>query len=138
VRVYPDACIVIDLVQGEPALRQRVNAVFSPVSGISPEVAYSDLTRLECRVKSVASANAALLARYDQFFSTPGYIHILLDSAAFDLATELRARHGLKTPDALHLAAAIASGCGELWTNDERLTRAADNRIRIITIDQLI
>lgn len=39
---------------------------------------------------------------------------------------------------ALHLAAAITSGCGELWTNDERLTRAADNRIRIINIDQLI
>lgn len=79
-----------------------------------------------------------MLARYDRFFSTPGYIHILLDSTAFDLATELRARHGLKTPDALHLAAAIASGCGELWTNDGRLTRAADNRIRVINIDQLI
>jgi hypothetical protein len=36
-----------------------------------------------------------------------------------------------------HWAAAIASGCDELWTNDGRLTRAADNRIRIITIDQL-
>lgn len=69
----------IDLVQGEPALRQRVNAVFRPVSAISPEVAYSDLTRLECRVKPLASANAALLARYDRFFSTPGYIHTLLD-----------------------------------------------------------
>jgi len=51
VRVYPDACVVIDLVQGEPALRQRLNGALSPVSRDSPEVAYSDLTRLECRVK---------------------------------------------------------------------------------------
>ncbi len=136
-RIYPDACVVIDLVLGDASLRQRLTAALTPVSGPSPEVAYSDLTRLECRVRPLASANAALLARYDRFFSTPGYIRIALDSAVFDHATELRARHGLKTPDALHLAAAIAAGCEELWTNDERLTRAADNRIRIVTIDQI-
>ena len=136
-RVYPDACVVIDVVQGEPALRQRLNAALSPLSRASPEVAYSDLTRLECRVKPLASANTSLLARYDRFFATPGFVRISLDAAVFDQATELRARHGLKTPDALHLAAAIASGCEELWTNDERLIQAAENRIRIVTIDQL-
>ena len=40
-------------------------------------------------------------------------------------------------PDALHLAAAIASGCEEPWANDERLIRAADGRIRVVSIDQL-
>ena len=49
----------------------------------------------------------------------------------FDLATELRAEHGIKTPDALHLAAAIHGGCDALWTNDKRLARAAAERIRI-------
>ena len=66
-------------------------------------------------------------------------MRVYLDSciATFDMATELRARYGLKTPDALHLAAAIASDCEELWTNDQRLVRAADSRIRIVSIDQL-
>ncbi|WP_374114499.1 type II toxin-antitoxin system prevent-host-death family antitoxin [Microbacterium paraoxydans] len=32
---------------------------------------------------------------------------------------------GLKTPDALHLAAAQLSGCTEPWTNDERLAAAS-------------
>ena len=135
-RVYPDACIVIDLVQGERALRQRLTAALNRASGESPRVAYSDLTRLECRVRPLALANAALLARYDRFFSTPGYVRVAIDTAMFDSATELRARHGLKTPDALHLAIAIASGCEELWTNDERLVRAAEKRIRIVPIDQ--
>jgi len=138
VRIYPDACVVIDLVLGEPALRQRLNAALCPDDNrAAPEVAYSDLTRLECRVKPLAAGNAALLARYDRFFATPGYIRVALDTAVFDQATELRARRGLKTPDALHLAAAITSGCHELWTNDERLVRAADNRIRVVTIDQI-
>ena len=136
-RVYPDACIVIDLVQGERALRQRLIAALNRVSGESPLVAYSDLTRLECRVRPLALANTALLERYDRFFSTPGYVRVAFDTEMFDSATALRARHGLKTPDALHLAAAIASGCEEFWTNDERLVRAADKRIRIVPSDQI-
>jgi uncharacterized protein len=40
---------------------------------------------------------------------------------AFDRAAELRASHGLKTPDALHAGLAIVHGCDELWTNDQRL-----------------
>jgi len=55
---------------------------------------------------------------------------VALDAQVFDLATELRARQGLKTPDALHLAAALHTGCDEFWTNDERLVRAASGRIR--------
>jgi predicted nucleic acid-binding protein len=40
-----------------------------------------------------------------------------------DLA--LRARFGLRTPDALHLACAVDHGCEALWTNDDRLATAA-------------
>jgi len=37
----------------------------------------------------------------------------------------LRARFGLKTSDALHLATAQRHGCIALWTNDDRLASAA-------------
>ena len=42
----------------------------------------------------------------------------------FLLAAQLRARFGLKTPDALHLACAQYHRCDALWTNDDRLTLA--------------
>jgi predicted nucleic acid-binding protein len=42
----------------------------------------------------------------------------------------VRARFGLKPPDALHLACAQHHGCDELWTNDERLTRAGHGMVR--------
>lgn len=45
-------------------------------------------------------------------------------------AAELRARFGLKTPDALHLACAQYHRCGALWTNDDRLTRASHGLAR--------
>ena len=34
-----------------------------------------------------------------------------------------RVQHGLKTPDSLHLAAALRHGCTEFWTNDDPLAR---------------
>ena len=36
-----------------------------------------------------------------------------LSRVVFDLATDLRARHRLKTPDALHQAAAIRTRCDD-------------------------
>jgi predicted nucleic acid-binding protein len=134
--VYLDSCIVIYLTEGSAEMRERINRQLLRSAEAAPIVAFTDLSRLECRVKPLASGNATLLADYDSFFATPGYVKCAIDTATFDVATELRARHSLKTPDALHLAAAIASGCEELWTNDERLTRAADSRIRIVSVDQ--
>lgn len=52
-----------------------------------------------------------------------------LGRPAFDLATELRAHAALKTPDALHLAAALVAGCTAFWTRDQRLAAAASGRI---------
>ena len=40
-----------------------------------------------------------------------------------DLATEIRAQYNFKTPDLLHLAAAVISNCDIFMTNDQRQNR---------------
>jgi len=45
--------------------------------------------------------------------------------ADFIQAAQLRARFGLRTPDALHLACAQRHQCKALWTNDARLHSAS-------------
>lgn len=136
-RVYLDSCIIIYLTESSADVRDRISNRLLLFAEDTPTVVFTDLSRLECRVKPLATGNATVLADYDDFFTTPGYVKFVMDTLTFDVATEMRARHSLKTPDALHLAAAIASGCDELWSNDARLTRATENRIRIVTIDQL-
>lgn len=136
-RVYLDSCIIIYLTESSADVRDRISNRLLLFAEDAPTVVFTDLSRLECRVKPLATGNATVLADYDDFFATPGYVKFVMDTLTFDVATEMRARHSLKTPDALHLAAAIASGCDELWSNDARLTRATENRIRIVTIDQL-
>jgi uncharacterized protein len=128
-RVYLDSCVVIYLLQGPESLSQGVRSALRPEDGDPPAVCISDLTRLECRVWPIRHGEDQLLGQFDEFFGSQDVERILLQTDTFDLATELRARFGTKTPDALHLAAAILGGCQEFWTNDHRLKAAAEDRV---------
>lgn len=132
---YLDSCIAIYFIERAPVLYQRINAALRGPSARARAVV-SDLTRLECRVGALRSSDAALLVRYDDFFSLSTVGRAELDAAVYDLATNLRAEHGLQTPDALHLAAAIRSGCDEFWTRDRRLALAAGTQLHVVTFDQ--
>jgi predicted nucleic acid-binding protein len=50
-----------------------------------------------------------------------------------DRATKIRADHGFRTPDAIHLAAAVISNCDAFLTNDLRLERFPDIVIQSIS-----
>ncbi|MFA7240360.1 MAG: hypothetical protein WC091_09625 [Sulfuricellaceae bacterium] len=47
------------------------------------------------------------LPSYDSFFTADGITIVELDAAVIDLATALRARHNLRTPDALQAASCL-------------------------------
>jgi predicted nucleic acid-binding protein len=128
-RAYLDSCVVIYLVQGPESLSRTVRGALGLDKDDPPVLCIPDLTRLECRVKPIREGDDELLAQFDGLFSSRDIEWLAIQTDTFDLATELRAHHGTKTPDALHLAAAILGGCDVLWTNDRRLTAAAAGRI---------
>jgi len=71
---------------------------------------------------------------YERFFQVAANEWTTISDTVFDRAATLRARHRLKTPDALHLAAAIEAGCDEFWTNDHRLDTAASGYLRVLAL----
>jgi len=117
VKVYLDSCIVIYMIEGSPQNRAAVEAVLQAHQPTATVI--SDLVRLECRVGPLRNGDHVLLERFDNFFASAAVVP--LGSAVYDLAAELRALHRIKTPDAIHAAAAIFHGCDEFWTNDRRL-----------------
>lgn len=128
-KIYLDSCVVVYLIQGPEILSHSIRGALQTLEGEPLQVAISDLTRLECRVWPIREGADELLSQFDQFFASQDLERIPLGTESFDLATELRARHGTKTPDALHLAAALLGGCTEFWTNDHRLRAATAGRI---------
>ncbi|MBP8053248.1 MAG: type II toxin-antitoxin system VapC family toxin [Burkholderiaceae bacterium] len=134
--VYPDTCILIYWLERNEAYADAIVQKLRPAQGLAPILVFTELTRLECRVKPLKTGNQIQLAGYDRVFSTPGYRFEALTREVFDLATELRAQHNLKTPDAIHLAAAVHAGCDEIWTNDDRLAKAAAGRIGVFNVKE--
>jgi predicted nucleic acid-binding protein len=119
--VYLDANVVIYFVEGRPHWGPRAAARVNALRASGDRFAVSDLTRLECRVSPLRLGQTVLLAQFDAFFAAHDVTVLGLTAAVCDKATELRAAHNFKTPDALHLAAAVVHGCDRFLTNDSRL-----------------
>jgi len=129
VRVYLDSAPLIYVIEGVAPFASTVMTTLAQPETIQ---LCSELTRLECRVKPVRDGQAVLLAAFDHYFARVIDTVLPITRPVVDQATELRARYGFKTPDALHLAAAIAAGCDVFLTNDQRLARCAEIRIETV------
>lgn len=128
---YLDSCILIYLLEGEESLSRQVEEALIQLEADGETACFSDLTSLECRVRPLRDGQVDLLERYDELFSSGALTRLPIDSDTFDRATHLRARERWKTPDAIHVAAALQGGCLEFWTNDDRLARSSVRHLSI-------
>ena len=128
-RVYLDAAPVIYLVENVQPFAASVEAY---LSRSAVELVASDLTRLECRVKPMREGDSSLLGQFDAFFGAAVHEIVPLSRDVVDQATEVRARLGFRTPDAIHVAAAAIARCDVLLTNDHRLSRAVGIRVEVV------
>ncbi|MGB7650547.1 MAG: PIN domain-containing protein [Gallionella sp.] len=120
-RVYLDSCMVIYLLENTGSF--SVAAKQFLVKNSDAILCVSPLVRMEVLVKPLRDAASALVADYEDFIAAQNWLAI--DDGIVASALQLRVKHGLKTPDALHLATAMHYGCNEFWTNDDRLNKVA-------------
>ncbi|MBK6846194.1 MAG: PIN domain-containing protein [Proteobacteria bacterium] len=86
----------------------------------------SAVTLLECLVVPYRDGDLALAERYEALLTrSRGLTLIDFDRPLLRAAAQLRAALGLKTPDALQLAAALRTGAKAFLTNDRRLPPVA-------------
>lgn len=120
-RVYLDSCMVIYLMENAGAFSELARRFLE--KNPNAILFVSSLVRLEVLVKPMRDRAATLVADYEEFISVQNWLS--MNDSILDKALQLRVQHGLKTPDALHLATAMHHGCVEFWTNDDRLNRVA-------------
>jgi len=129
--VYLDANCIIYAIEGASPLRETVLAKIAP-GGRATKLMTSRLSRLECRVKPMKDGNADLMKDYDLFFTSTDLRITEITAAVIETATELRAKYGLRTPDALHLATAIVESAEVFLTGDKQLTRCKEIRVDLV------
>jgi predicted nucleic acid-binding protein len=110
--LFLDAFAVIYLVEGVAPFATGLAALLKRQSGGNgtAPLAVSELSRLECRAQPMRLGNAGLLRRYDEFFAADALVQIALLSPVIEMATLVRARDRLATPDALQAACCLSLG----------------------------
>lgn len=130
-----DASALIYLVEGKPPFGQRVRQALAPLTEAHPHLgtAVSRLTWLECRVGPLKDDDTAVLAAYDAFFARPDLIWVELTKDVVELATAIRVRHGLRTPDALQAASGLQLGTNHVFlTGDAAFKRVAGLSVKLL------
>lgn len=127
--IYVNTAPLIYLVEHVPQYGDLVAQRLSSTDALL----VSDLSRLEC-VKPMRDGDTALLDEFDRFFNESVSEVLALSREVIDRATEIRSLYGFKTPDAIHLAAAILSNCELFLTNDRRLDGFTGLRVETLTV----
>jgi predicted nucleic acid-binding protein len=83
--------------------------------------------------KPLRDQDGALVTAYQAMLrQTRGISLLPVNTTVAGRAADLRARYNLRTPDALHVATALTSGCDAFLTNDLGLKRVQEVRILIL------
>lgn len=105
--------------------------LFAAVEAGRREVVTSSLTLLEVLVLPLRAGNVALASQYaDILTGSRGVRLVDIDRGQLLASAHLRAVHpGLRTPDAIQLAAALRGGCSVFVTNDRDLPETPGLRV---------
>jgi predicted nucleic acid-binding protein len=126
-----DTALFIYYIEANETFLPLVAPIFEDVAAGRREVVTSSLTLLEVLVVPYRAGNLALASRYEAYLSGSRGVRLVdIDRSHLRTAAQLRALHpGVRTPDALQLAAALSAGCSAFVTNDRELPAVPGLRV---------
>jgi predicted nucleic acid-binding protein len=136
-RVGADTAVFIYHLEDHPRYARLTQRVFEAWEEGRNSGVTSVITLLELLVKPKREGKREVARDYLELLSTyPNLTIVEVDIGLADLAADLRAKYGLRTPDALQLAAALQAGAGGFITNDGRLKGVAE--LEVVLLDELL
>lgn len=134
-KIFIDTAPLIYLIEGEDTVADSVEKQLRQWIAAEENLSTSTLTLLELLVVPMTQENQHLVQKYrallQDILSEP---LIPLTEAISEMAAQIRAVNGFKTPDSIQLATALYSGADIFYTNDKRLSKFSD--IKILTIEE--
>lgn len=128
--------IVIYLLERHPRYRAKVKPIFAAIRDGKNRGLLASIGLIEILTGPKELGRMTVAAEYKRRLMTfPHLIIGELTEPVIDLASDLRAKYGLRTPDAIHLASAIANRASRFVTNDQSLRRVTE--IKVVTLSEL-
>ena len=130
-----DASALIYLVEGAEPFASRIRSELAHLLRRHPDMgaAASRLSWLECRVRPAGNNDLATLVAFDVFFARPDLVWVELQKDVVELATAIRIKHGLHTPDALQAASCLQLGTAHLFfTGDNAFKKVSGLNVKVL------
>lgn len=135
--VAVDTAAFIYFIEQHPAYVEMLRPMYALAESGGIELVTSAVTLLEVLVVPYRAGDSALASRYEALLTRGrGLTLVDVDAGQLRLAAQLRARHGVRTPDALQLAAALTRRCSTFVTNDRRLPTLPG--VRVVQLEALL
>lgn len=107
----------------------------------APVFLTSEVALCEILVKPLKKGEASLVEHYDALMKSSEWLHV--EPVSRDVlisAASLRARTGLKLPDAIHVSTAVQYGCTHFLTADEGISgpygpEESETKLEVVRLD---
>lgn|SRR5574341_9729 len=133
--IYVDTAPVIYSVEQHPDYLALLDPLWAASESGQIQVVSSELILVEALTGALKRNDPQLVADYERVLTASEMRLLPISAALLRDAARLRASVNLKTPDAIHAATALASGCAQLITNDRDLKRVS--ALNVVVLNEL-
>ncbi len=132
-----DTAPLIYFIEDHPKYADAVGPFFASLAAGDFQAITSVITLLEVLVHPLRDNNPTLAAQYREILLHTGGLSIEpLNPDIAEESAQLRAIHGIRTPDAVQLATAVKGSASFILTNDSNLPAVAG--MQVLVLDQLL
>lgn len=124
---------LIYYIEEHPAFLVKIRPFFEAAERNEFRIVTSFVTLIEVLVHPIREGRPELAEEYRSILlQSPALTTIPLDEGIAEEAAGLRARHNLRTPDAIQLATAIRCGASWFLTNDAALANMSEISVLVL------
>lgn len=128
-----DTSIFIYLLEEHPTYFLKCQSLLHAIESGNAQGVFSAIGLIEILTGPKQLKEYELAAKYRHLITSFPHITLIgLNERIIEIASDLRAMYGVKTPDAIHLATAIDSNASEFVTNDKSLKRVKEIRVTFL------
>jgi predicted nucleic acid-binding protein len=133
---YVDTNALIYAVEGVHPFATLLRPVWEAARAQAIRLIGSELLIIEALAGPLKQNNRPLADAYEQVFQAYDLQLLPITSTILRRGAEIRAAHGLKTPDAIHAATALQAGCSMYLTNDVGFRRV--NGLAVVILNDVL
>jgi len=132
-RICLDTAPIIYFIEDHEKYRNIIRPVFIEIDSGNIEAVTSTITLLEVLVHPLRTGNEALADKYREILlSSEGLTTFEIFHQVSEMASRLRAKYSIRTPDAIQIAVGILYHATKFLTNDPNLKKVSDIKVLVV------